>query len=78
MWLQEARVEPEESWGMFTWTFLKSFLGLKKLLRSYLEPKKLLKKVHVNVPQNPHIDTWDPKIGSCDPHAGTWTLKWAL
>ena len=48
MGLQEARIGPKESWGMFTWTFLNSFLGLKKLLRSYLEPKKLLQKVHVS------------------------------
>ena len=31
---------------------MNSFLGLKKLLRSYLEPKKLLQKVHVTV----HLD----------------------
>ena len=39
-------------WGMFTWTFFSSFLGLNKQLRSYLKPKKLLKKLHVNVPQD--------------------------
>ena len=35
---------------MFTLSFVSSFLGLEKLLRSYSKPKKLLKKVHVNVP----------------------------
>ena len=39
------------AWGTLTSSYLSSFLDLKKLLRCYLKPKKLLKKVHVNVPQ---------------------------
>ena len=35
---------------MFTLSFVSSLLGLAKLLRSYLKPKELHKKVHVNVP----------------------------
>ena len=41
---------------MFTWSILSSFLGLEKLLKSYLKPKELLKKVHVNYP--PGSDLW--------------------
>ena len=34
---------------MFTWTFLSSFFGFQELLISFLRPKMLLKKLHVNV-----------------------------
>ena len=56
MGLQEARIGPKESWGMFTWTLFNSFLGLKKLLRSCLEPKKLLQKVLVSVPMDETLE----------------------
>ena len=35
---------------MFTWTFLSSFFGFQELLISFLRPKMLLKKLHVNIP----------------------------
>ena len=35
---------------MFTWTFLSSFFGFQELLISFLRPKMLLNKLHVNVP----------------------------
>ena len=45
-------VEASGGLGTFTRSFSSSFLLLKKLLRSYLKPKKLLKKLHVNVLQD--------------------------
>ena len=66
---------------MFTLSFVSSFLGLEKLLRSYSKPKKLLKKVHVNVPlsqalrgqsQRPVQGNGRLEFGFWRPEQGIW------
>ena len=45
-WLRAPKVS-----GTFSWSFLSSFLALKRLLRSFSKSEKLLKQVHVNIPR---------------------------